>query len=221
MRPCGFGAVVCPRRAVGLAVLLRRFPRRAVGIVTLSRQFALGARLAMRFYCSVLPQFTPVFFPLSGKKRRLAIGSVSIPPGRDRHSCVLAALARLSSSVGSLRVWTFLAGDPDELPGTRRAENGKRGWRRSLYALLRNHIGFVMLSAGSTLGLRAPDCAKESSTLWTLFTLRRGCVGADSPRHHPGTRKDLTGSDLWPVRSGCMNIISICSLVQTRSAPKR
>ena len=31
-----------------------------------------------------LPRFTPVFFPLSGKKRRLAIGSVSIPPGRDR-----------------------------------------------------------------------------------------------------------------------------------------
>ena len=36
-------------------------------------------------------------------------------------------------------------------------------------ASLRDHIGFVMLSAGSTLGLRAPDCAKESSTLWTLF----------------------------------------------------
>ena len=45
---------------------------------------------------------------------------------------------------------------------------------RGLCTLLRNHIGLAALSAGSTLGLRAPDCAKESSTLWTLFTLRRG-----------------------------------------------
>ena len=35
-------------------------------------------------------------------------------------------------------------------------------------------------TAGSTLGLRAPDCAKESSTLWTLFTLRRDYVCADA-----------------------------------------
>ena len=84
---------------------------------------------------------------------------------------------------------------------------GGRGWRRGLCASLRNRIGLVSLSAGRTLGLRAPDCAKESSTLWTLFTLRRGCVGAGSPRRHPGTIGDLTGSDKrrphcgWPGRS--------------------
>ena len=55
-------------------------------------------------------------------------------------------------------------------------------------ALLREHIGFEVFSAGSTLGLRAPDCAKESKVeaalppLWTLFTLRRGCLGAYSQR---------------------------------------
>ena len=42
-------------------------------------------------------QFTPVFFPLSGKKRRLAMSCVSIPPGRDRHSCVLAMSVWLSA----------------------------------------------------------------------------------------------------------------------------
>ena len=35
---------------------------------------------------------------------------------------------------------------------------------------MRDHIGFVMLSAGSTLGAARPQtCSKESSTLWTLF----------------------------------------------------
>ena len=67
---------------------------------------------------------------------------------------------------------------------SRRGDRGRgvRGWRRGACALLRGRIGSEMLSAGSTLGLRAPDCAKESSTLWTLFTLRRGCVGANT---HP------------------------------------
>ena len=98
---------------------------------------------------------------------------------------------------------------------------GERGWRRGACALLRNRIGIVSFSAGSTLGLRAPDCAKESSTLWTLLTLRRGCVGADSPRRHPGTIVDLTGSNLWPGRSCGRTIAPTRSNVQTRAAPKR
>ncbi len=36
-------------------------------------------------------------------------------------------------------------------------------------AFLRNRIGFAIFSAGRTLGLRAPDCAKEPLALWTLF----------------------------------------------------
>ena len=86
---------------------------------------------------------------------------VSIPPGRDRHSCVLVTLFgylpwRVHFGFGCL----FVAIST----GT-----GERGWRRGTCALLRNRIGIVSFSAGSTLGLRAPDCAKESSTLWTLF----------------------------------------------------
>ena len=82
-RHCGSVAAVCRRFAHGIAVLLR--------------WFALGLRMALRFCCGVLPRFTPVFFPLSGKKRRLAMSCVSIPPGRDRHSCVLAMSVWLSA----------------------------------------------------------------------------------------------------------------------------
>ena len=70
--------------------------------------------------------------------------------GRDRHSCVLVALVRLSTLAGSLRVCSFICGDLD-------GGRGERSWRRSVSALLRNHIGFAMFSAGSTLGLRAPN----------------------------------------------------------------
>ena len=152
--------------------------------------FVFGLCLSLRFCRRVCLRFTPVFFPLSGKKRRLAGCCVPVPPGRDRHSCVLAALARLSALAGSLRVWPFLYGDLDGVTGVRGRGNGERGWRRGFCALLRKHIGLVVLSAGSTLGLRAPDCAKESSTLWTLFTLRRGCLGAYTrrPRAHGKTR---------------------------------
>ena len=48
---------------------------------------------------------------------RLAGCCVSIPPGRDRHSCVLEVLARLSALAGSLRVWTFFYGDLDGITG--------------------------------------------------------------------------------------------------------
>ena len=110
-RHCGSVAAVCRRFAHGFAVLLR--------------WFALGLRMALRFCCGVLPRFTPVFFPLSGKKRRLAISCVSIPPGRDRHSCVLAVSVRLSAFVGSLRACAFLYGDPDG--GRRDAEDAGTG----------------------------------------------------------------------------------------------
>ena len=138
--------------------------------------FCLHSRLTSRFCCGVLPSFTPVFFPLSGKKRRLAVSYVSIPQVEIAFVRSRGAF-RLSALAGSLRACAFICGDLDGLP-----ENGERGWLRGLCALLRGHIGAVSLSAGRTLGLRAPDCAKESSTLWTLLTLRRGCVGANTRR---------------------------------------
>ena len=222
----------------GWARLAMRFcrvglPSRAFGDAFLSWRFAIGSRL---------------LFAAWRQTGRLAIACVPIPPGRDRCSCVLAALARLSAFVGSLRVWPFLAGDLDGGAGdgvTGDAGNGAGGaalvrlyaaalalrrfprgvrWGcapqtapkslrlsglssrcggvvlvriRGFCALLRGRIGFEMLSAGSTLGLRAPDCAKESTVeaalppLWTLFTLRRGCVGANTypcKRQRPNQR---------------------------------
>ena len=90
--------------------------------------------------------------------------------GRDRHSCVLAALVRLSTLAGSLRVCSFICGDPD-------GGRGERGWRLSVSALLRNHIGFAMFSAGSTLGLRAPNLRQRAIGSLDSLHLIRG-VGA-------------------------------------------
>ena len=116
---------------------------------------------------------------------------------------------------------------------------------RGLCALLRSRIGIVSFSAGRTLGLRAPDCAKESSTLWTLlrgwpsekmlFTRRAKCVlhGLSDlliphsefriahRRRHPGTRVDPPGSNLWPGGSCCIAMLPTRTIVQTRAAPKR
>ena len=178
----------------------------------------------LRFCCGVCPRFTPVFFPLSGKKRRLAVACVSIPPGRDRHSRVLVMLARLSVMTGSLRVWTFFYGDLDGVTGDAGnggTENGATGpAARRLCAFVQPYWpcnAFRGEYAGAKCGSRtaaAPDCAKESKVeaalrpLWTLFTLRRGCVGAYSQRRHPGTRVDPPGSDLWSGGSCCISMLS-------------
>ena len=69
---------------------------------------------------------------------------------------------RAFSSVGAvICLGRFTSGLAVSLWRSRRVTGtqgtGIRGWRHGLYALLRNHIGFVMLSAGRTLGLRAPN----------------------------------------------------------------
>ena len=127
------------------------------------------------------PRFTPVFFPLSGKKRRLAVSCVPVPPGRDRHSRVFVVSVRLSALAGSFRVCTFLYGDPDGLPG--RGDGVTRGDGVGGAAFVRFYaatLALLCFPPGVRWGCAPQTCAKESSTLWTLFTLRRGCVGADS-----------------------------------------
>ena len=71
----------------------------------------------------------------------------------------------------------FFMAIPTENEGTReRGGRGKRSRRRGVGAFLRGHIGFAMLSAGSTLGLRAPDCAKETRLPGlSSFDSRCGC----------------------------------------------
>ena len=124
----------------------------------LLRRFALGSRL---------------LFAAERQTGRLARRCVPIPPWvgiagsafSDRRCGYPAWLVHFGLA-------RFLAAIPTENEGT--GERGERRERRTesaarQSALLREHIGFEVFSAGSTLGLRAPDCAKEPLALWTLF----------------------------------------------------
>ena len=152
---------------------LLKMPRRQMQTFSFRAAFCVRFTPAIRFYWDVLRSVHAC--------HTLLLGCFAFGSRLPYVSCVLVALVRLSTLAGSLRVCSFICGDPD-------GGRGERGWRLSVSALLRNHIGFAMFSAGSTLGLRAPDCAKESKVeaalppLWTLFTLRRDCLSAYSQR---------------------------------------
>ena len=197
----------------------------------------------MRFYCRGLPSVcarhcgsiavfclgSRLLFAALRQTERLAVSCVPVPPGRDRHSCVLGAL------FGYLPLWfhfgivRFICGDLDGVAG----DAGLRGLAARPMCAFTQALwpcyAFRGEYAGAKCGSRtaaAPDCAKESNVeaalrpLWTLFTLRRGCLSVYT-RRHPGTRVDPTGSNLWPGGSGCTEMIPIRSIVQTRAAPKR
>ena len=100
---CGsVGAVdlILPGLCVSAAALSSVCARRCVSVAGL----CLGSRL---------------LFAAWRQTGRLAICFVPVPPGRDRHSCVLAVSVRLSAFAGSLRVELFISGDLDGVPGTR------------------------------------------------------------------------------------------------------
>ena len=304
---CVSVAALCPYARSAMHFCRGALPlaraRRCSSVVT----FCIGARSAMRLWRGTYPRLTPAVCRMA--TNRTACDMLrSYPAGRDRHLCVLDASARLSAFVGSLRVWAFLAGDLDGVPGT--GLPGTRGTGLAaprLYAFAQPHWrceSFHGEYAGAKCGSRtaaAPDCAKESSTLWTLFTLRRGCVGtysrplcvfaqshwrcesfrgeyagakcgsrtaaapkpapksrmwkphcgcpqtcakesnveaalpprwtlvtlrrgwvgADSHRRRPGTIGDPPGSELWPGGSCCIEMLPIRSNIQTRAALKR
>ena len=105
-----------------------------------------------RFYRNVLRSVHACCLPQSAKQdglRGVAFlfrrGSGS-PVARSR---IAGAVIRISWFTSGLRVF---CGDPD---GSTRGRGGRR--RRGVGAFLRDHIGFVAFSAGSTLGLRAPN----------------------------------------------------------------
>ena len=188
-RACGSVAAP-PSRAPGIAFLSQLRPRFAPGLCipvaalpsargwpcgSVAALF-LGSRRGWRFCCGVLPSVHSCLFSFVRKKetacgilRFYSAGSRS-PFVRSRN---VGAVICLGGFTSGLAVYFWRS---RRVTGERR--NEERGWRRGACASLRNRIGIVSFSAGSTLGLRAPDCAKESSTLWTLLTLRRDCVGA-------------------------------------------
>ena len=104
------------------------------------------------------------------RKKETACGILrSCSAGSRSPLCVLAALFGYRARRVHFGFGCFLWRSRRGRGYGERGVTKERGRRRGVSALLRGRIGFVALSAGSTLGLRAPDCAKESSTLWTLF----------------------------------------------------
>ena len=224
-----------PRFTPGIAFLSRCCPRFTPGFAVLSRRFVLargwpcgsggalilGSRPALRSCRGAFPRFTPAVCLATNRTacdmlRSYSAGSRS-PFARSRGVSAVICLCWFTSGL-AVSLWRSRRGTK------RRGErgDGERSRRRIVSALLREHIGFAMFSAGSPLGAARPQtCAKESSTLWTLFTLRRGWGGADSLRRHPGTIGDLTGSNLWPGRSCGRTIAPTRSNVQTRAARRQ
>ena len=124
----GCSALLC----IPVAALCHRL---TPGFAFLSRRFAIGSRPTLRSCRSALLRFTPVFFLLEEKEtacdslRSCSAGSRS-PFARSPVS------ARLSALAGSLRVWPFLYGDPDEsTTGVRLYEKKRRHWVGASFAI--------------------------------------------------------------------------------------
>ena len=166
-------------RRRGLAFLLQRIAfgiaRRCVSVAALCARH----RPALRSCRGVLPSSHACCLPPCAKQGRLAVSCVPVPPGRDRHSCVLVMSARLSAFAGSLRVWPFLCGDPDGVPGIRGTGYGVReneGWRRGLCAFCAITLALPCFPRGVRWGLRAPKPAPRRPVSLDSLHLIRGRV---------------------------------------------
>ena len=242
-RPCGSVAVVCPRFAHGIAVLLERLAFGSRLSFFLCQEKRDGLRCLAFLFRRVeiaIRAFSECqygYLPLAGslwvcaflagdldgvigeRGTGLATWTLRVFAQPHWHCCAFrgeyagAARPRLRQRV---KCGSRTAASLDSLHlirdvGTFCAARGTRGQRRLArvqfmlgqvvwphdLSCSHNHLSQAA-SSGSGHCPPPPDCAKESSTLWTLFTLRRGCVGADSLRRHPGTRVDPPGSDKWP-----------------------
>ena len=143
----------------------------------------------VRFYPNVLHSFCachaflskcPVFdhaccLPPVRQTERLAICSVPIPPWVGIAIRAFSDVAWLSGFVGSFRACAFSGGDPD---GERR-RRGTRGTESAARqsAFLRDHIGFAVFSAGSTLG------QKVEAALRPRPRLRQRAIGSLDSLH--------------------------------------
>ena len=154
---------------------IRNWRTALLGRAVLLGCLAFGLRLALAFLAQCLVfdhawRYVPVavscvrsrlsFFLWQEKRDGLRCVTFLFPRGskspleRSRMPC------GYRTALVHLGIARFLQAIPTEL----------RSRRRSRSAFLRNHIGLVAFSAGSTLGTTRPKtCAKESSTLWTLF----------------------------------------------------
>ena len=131
-RPCGSSAAFCLSLCPGLRLWLgccHRFarsglrfwrsacPRFARGDAVLLSRFALGLRAALRFYCGVLPRFTPAVCRLA--PNRTACGIL--------RSCSAGSRSPLVRSRGALRLSAFVVSLRDCAFYLRRSRRGCRG----------------------------------------------------------------------------------------------
>ena len=111
---------------------------------------------------------------VSRQTERLAMRCVPVPQGRDRHSHVLGALARLSTLAGSLRVCAFLYGDLDGVIGD--AGNGGTGLAARPLCVFAQPHWYCYAFRGESVGAARPKPAPKSLRLSGLSS-RCGGVG--------------------------------------------
>ena len=176
-RSRGVGAVIwLGRFTSALAVYLWRFRRGYDRSWLCEKERRDGGVpfVMMRFYCGVLRSVHACLFSFVRKKETACGILRSYSAGRDRHSCVLAVLARLSAFAGSLRVWPFFCGDLDGVTG----DAGLRGNGTGGAALVRfcaTALALLCFPRGVRWGC-APQTAPKSLRLSGLSSRCGGVV---------------------------------------------
>ena len=129
-------------------------------VAALAGRLALGSRPVLRFCCGDLSSVHACCLTHCAKQDGLRYLAFLF------RRVEIAIRAFLRCRCGYLPLWVhfglvrFFVAISTGYRSTGERGNGRtglRGWRRGLCALLRKHIGFAILSAGSTLGLRAPN----------------------------------------------------------------
>ena len=124
--------------------------------------------LFSRFSRNVLRSITPAVCRLSAKQDGLRYVSFLFRRGSGSPVVRSRASIRLFGLAGSLRAWAFSYGDPDRErrdARTRRTESAAR--RECVFCV--NILALLCFPRGVRWGYAPQTCAKESSTLWTLF----------------------------------------------------
>ena len=195
----------CRRFAVGIAALAGRLRSVRVRSLRSCRGFALSrvfddAVLAGCFasvyvqHCgSVAALFlgSRLLFVLR-QTGRLAIRSVPIPPGRDRHSCVLAALFGYLPRLVHFGFVRFFMAISTGYEGRSYEGHGARGWRRGAGAHCVSLLALTCFPRGERWGC-APQTAPKSLRLSGLSS-RCGGVGLVRVRGAAASLDSLHGA---------------------------
>ena len=172
----GCSAERCGSRAGAVFVLLRScgsigmFYVRLMPVMRSCWNVVCSFAPIIRSYRDVLCSITPAVCRIAPNRTACDMFRSYSTVGRDR-------LSTFSQRYAIIGLCKFISGLCVSLWRSRRSYEetkerggrGERSRRRGVGAFLRGHIGFAMLSAGSTLGLRAPDLRQGDSSPWTLF----------------------------------------------------